>query len=313
MSMKNGFSTLACPAWTLDRVLDTAVELGFDGIELRFIESDDRLWQRPEFTGSGLRQTRQRLRDAGMPVCCVDTSCFFHHPEGGLRQASLEMGRGMIELAAELGAPGIRVFGDRVQPGADRAETVKWIAEGVRTLASHGGPYGVETWLETHGDFARAADTKEILQAAGAENTGAIWDPLNSYSEFGEDPAAGLAVWLGNLRRVDNPPEPPANRPAGAGCQPARRIPSCPTTNGIVLPGLRHAHIKDARQAGSLWEPVLMGTGDFPAARVVDLLRQHDYRGFVSFEWEKRWHAQIPEPEVALPHFMQWMRAALEA
>jgi hypothetical protein len=41
--------------------------------------------------------------------------------------------------------------------------------------------------------------------------------------------------------------------------------------------------------------------------------RRSDYRGFVSFEWEKRWHAQIPEPEVALPHFMQWMRAALEA
>src|ERR1019366_8455970 len=156
--MKIGFSTLACPAWTLDRVLDTAVQLGFDGIELRFIESDDRLWQRPEFTGSGLRQTRRRLRDVGMPVCCVDTSCFFHHPEGGLRQASLEMGRGMIELAAELGEAGV--------------ETVKWIAEGVRTLASHGGPYGVETWLEPHGDFARAADTKEILQAAGAENTG---------------------------------------------------------------------------------------------------------------------------------------------
>jgi sugar phosphate isomerase/epimerase len=147
----------------------------------------------------------------------------------------------------------------------------------------------VETWLETHGDFARAADTKEILQAAGAENTGAIWDPLNSFSEFGEDPAAGLAVWLPGLRHAH-----------------------IPGLRHAHIPGLRHAHIKDARQAGSLWEPVLMGTGDFPAARVVDLLRQHDYRGFVSFEWEKRWHAQIPEPEVALPHFMQWMRAALE-
>src|SRR5664279_4702943 len=135
--------------------------------------------------------------------------------------------------------------------------------------------------------------------------------------------SAEVVGQVGNLRRVDNPPEPLVNRPAGAGCQPARRIPSCPTTNagfpaerepgGIGLPGPRHVHIKDARQAGSLWEPVLMGTGDFPATRVVDLLRQHDYRGFVSFEWEKRWHAQIPEPEVALPHFMQWMRAALEA
>src|ERR1035441_1798607 len=36
---------------------------------------------------------------------------------------------------------------------------------------------------------------------------------------------------VGNLRRVGNPPEPLLNRPAGAGCQPARRIPSCPTIN----------------------------------------------------------------------------------
>src|ERR1017187_9076274 len=36
---------------------------------------------------------------------------------------------------------------------------------------------------------------------------------------------------VGNLRRVGNPPEPLVNRPASAGCQPARRIPSCPTIN----------------------------------------------------------------------------------
>ena len=280
--MKIGFSTLACPTWKLDRMLDLAVRLRFDGIELRFVELDDRLWERPEFTGAGLRETRRRLRDAGLQVCCVDTSCFFHYPDAQLRATALDMGQHMIGLAAELGAPAIRVFGDRVQKGANRIDTAKWIADGVRALASFGQPHKVETWLETHGDFSRTADTMEILRAAGHANAGPLWDPLNSFSEFGEDPAAGLAVWLPGLRHAH-------------------------------IPGLRHAHIKDARQAGSLWEPVLMGTGDFPAARVVDLLRQHDYRGFVSFEWEKRWHAQIPEPEVALPHFMQWMRAALEA
>jgi hypothetical protein len=31
----------------------------------------------------------------------------------------------------------------------------------------------------------------------------------------------------------------------------------------------------------------------------------------VSFEWEKRWHPELPDPEVALPHFMEEIRKAL--
>ena len=272
--MKIAFSTLACPAWDVNRVIDVAAKLGFDGIELRFIEFDDRLWERPEFRGDGLKQTIRQLHDAGLRVCCVDTSCFFHHREARLRRESLDMGSAMIELAGELGAPAIRVFGDRVQAGANRDETIRWVAEGVRALVECGRGCGVETWLETHGDFARACDTKAILEAAGLDNAGAIWDPLNAFSEFGEDPASGLAA-LGS--------------------------------------SLRHVHIKDARRtAEGPWEPVLMGAGDFPARTLVGLLRDGGYERFVSFEWEKRWHPAIPEPEVALPHFMEWMRAALE-
>jgi len=272
--MKIAFSTLACPAWDLNRVIDAATKLGFDGVELRFIEFDDRLWQRPEFRGDELKQTIRQLRDAGLRICCVDTSCFFHYGEARLRQESLDMGRAMIELAGELSAPAIRVFGDRVQPGATRDETIRRVAEGVQRLAECGRISGVETWLETHGDFARAGDTKAILDAAGLENMGAIWDPLNAFSEFGEDPPVGLAA-LGS--------------------------------------SLRHVHIKDARRtADGPWEPVLMGMGDFPAAGLVDLLRDRGYERFVSFEWEKRWHPAIPEPEVALPHFMNWMKSAME-
>ena len=270
--MRISFSTLACPTWNVNQVIDAAVQYGFDGIELRFIENDDRLWERPEFKGAGLAATKRRLSDAGLRISCVDTSCFFHHPDAQKRQASLEMGQAMIQLAAALSAPSIRVFGDRVQPGATRAATMEWVAQGVGTLGEYGRSYKVETWLETHGDFACTADTVQILQAAGSQNAGAIWDPLNSFSEFGEDPSAGI-VTLG-----------------------AR---------------LRHTHIKDARKGTTPWEPVLTGTGDFPATRVVQLLRERDFKGFISFEWEKRWHPQIPEPEVALPQFMRWIRTAL--
>lgn len=277
--MKISFSTLACPGWTLDAVIDAAIRLGFHGIELRFIENDDLLWRRPEFSGSGLKATRNRLAAGGLQVSCLDTSCFFHFPEPLRRKQSLDMGRAMIDLAAELGAPAIRVFGDRIQECADRTTTVGWIVEGIQELADFGRTAGVQVWLESHGDFARACDTLEILQRADRPNTGVIWDPLNAYSEFGEEPQKGLSI-LGKK--------------------------------------IRHVHVKDARPPlqsahDDRWEPVLMGTGEFPAQSLIHLLIKSAYDRFVSFEWEKRWHPEIPEPEIALPQFMSWVSRALEA
>ena len=37
-------------------------------------------------------------------------------------------------------------------------------------------------------------------------------------------------------------------------------------------------------------------------------LRNIRYDGYASFEWEKKWHAQIPAADVALPHFARWFR-----
>ena len=53
--------------------------------------------------------------------------------------------------------------------------------------------------------------------------------------------------------------------------------------------------------------------GDFPAIRLLSTLSGHGYERYVSFEWEKRWHPAIPEPEIALPHFARWVRRALVA
>ncbi len=280
--MKISFSTLGCPDWSLQQVIDLARRERYEGIELRFIEGDAALWKRSEFTGSGLRDSRAALRGAGLAVSCVDTSCFFHSPDATERRRALDEGRRMLALAAELEAPGIRVFGDTVQPGATRADTEKWIADMLRALGEEAHAAGLEAWLETHGDFADAAGTIAILHRAAAAGTGVVWDPANAFAAFGERPSAGAGI-LGSL--------------------------------------IRHVHLKDLRapqpssdtEAGPRWDPVLTGEGDFPADEVVVHLVASGFAGFVSFEWEKRWHRSIEEPEVALPHFASWYRRARAA
>ena len=175
----------------------------------------------------------------------------------------------MAELASSLGAPGIRVFGDKIQPGADRSSTRHWIAEGVRYLAEKTGPLGVGVWLETHGDFASSAETMAILEESGCEDAGVVWDAANAFADGKEQPLDGICAF--------------GNR-------------------------LQHVHLKDLECRAGRWQPVLSGEGQFPMREIVGELEQQKYDRFLSFEWEKKWHPHLAEPEISIPHFAHWFQ-----
>ncbi len=274
MSMKLSFSTLACPDWTMPEILAIAATAGYDAIELRFVEGEDSLWKLPALQGTALVSVKRALADHGLTISCLDASCRFDSPESAERQRWVDEGEKMSDLAAELDAPGVRVFGDTIRPGADRASTRDWIADSISQLAEIAAPKGVGVWLETHGDFASARDTFEILARVTPPNTGIVWDPINSFVATRERPAHGSAI-LGRA--------------------------------------IRHVHIKDMRRKDpkgepESWQYVLTGEGDFPLQELLGTLRQREYGGFLSFEWEKKWHPELANAEIALPHFVEWFR-----
>ena len=261
--MKLSFSTLACPDWSMRQIIAIARRSGFDGIELRFVEGEDSLWKLPVFQGQELALTRQSLNQGGLSIACLDTSCRFHSPDPAERQRWLAEGERMTDLAAALGAPGIRVFGDTIQAGANRESTRSWIADSIAKLSESADSKAVEVWLETHGDFASARETLSILRSV--PRAGVIWDPANCFVEAKERPQEG-AVALNHR--------------------------------------IRHVHIKDLLHG----KPVLTGEGDFPLGQLRDALNDLSYDRFLSFEWEKKWHPEIPSADTALPHFVTWFR-----
>jgi len=242
---------------------------GYDGIELRFVQGEDSLWKLPVFSGVDLASTKRALADRSLTISCLDTSCRFHWPDATERRCWITEGERMADLAAELGAPGLRVFGDTIQPGADRASTHSWIAESIRELAEITAARGVEVWIENHGDFAAAGETAAILLQAAYPVAGVVWDPANSFAATQEQPTHGAA----RLRAA-----------------------------------IRHVHIKDLRRDGDEWKCVPTGEGDFPLIELKSSLEGLKYNCFVSFEWEKKWHQEIAGAEIALPHFARWFR-----
>ncbi len=256
----------------MPQIVAMAASLGYDGVELRFVQGEDSLWKLRVFQGGELASTKRSLSDCSLVVSCLDTSCRFHSPDAAERNRWLEEGERMSDLAAALGAPGLRVFGDTIQPGADRNSTRGWIAEGIGKLAEITSPKGVEVWLESHGDFASAGESLAILEQSAASHVGVLWDPANCLVEAKETPDEGAAK-------------------LGA--------------------AIRHAHIKDLRQNNGAWEHVLTGEGNFPLRQQLQALQKSNYDRFVSFEWEKKWHPEIPDAEIALPHFIRWFRQNL--
>jgi sugar phosphate isomerase/epimerase len=267
--MKLAFSTLGCPNWELEQIATTAQRLGYDGVELRAVGGSLNLLDRPEFIPGRVKEARKLFAGSRLEICCVDTSCTFHSPSGVERCAQVELALMHGELAAELGAPSIRVFPDKIQNGATRDETRDYICESLRQVAER-MPGEVCVALETHGDFARTKTTVEIVALVNHPRVKLIWDVANSV-------AAGDSI-------------------VGAG--------------QTVQQFLSHIHLRDARPVATSehWLPVLAGTGEVSFAETLAVIEELDYDGYVSFEWEKYWHPEIEEPEVALPDFINAIR-----
>jgi sugar phosphate isomerase/epimerase len=259
--MRLAFSTLGCPEWSLGRVVDAALEYGYEGIELRILEGE---LVSPAIPDRERRRVRATLERASLPICCLDTSFEIANPGEDLDDAL-----GSLELAADLGAPMIRLFGGA--PADEPFEaTARRVGGRLAVLAERGRAAGVVVALETHDSFAGGAATAAVLRDA-PEDVGIVWDTLNSFVT-GEPPEVSLAH---------------------------------------VAERLVHVHVKDGGRSPDAETNALYGDGAVPLDRIVRLLSERGYDGWLSVEWEKRWQPAIAEPEVALPRYAERLRVAL--
>jgi sugar phosphate isomerase/epimerase len=256
-----GFSTLGCPSWDWLKILDFAQQNGFAAVELRGLQGTMDLPSRPEFGAARLAQSKKEIADRGLQISCVSSSANLHSA-GQQHAEQLADARRFIDLASQLAAPYVRVFGNKLT--APRAPGLEHIAASLRELGNYAGPKNVTVLLESHGDFTDAPTLREILEMAASSHVGLLWDAHNTYVDGREDPAVTVSQ-LGKY--------------------------------------IRHTHLKDSRMVGGEDHYVLTGRGGVPVKRQVELLVEAGYAGYYSFEWEKAWHPELEEPDVAIADF----------
>ena len=67
---------------------------------------------------------------------------------------------------------------------------------------------------------------------------------------------------------------------------------------------VKHVHMRDSDDDGTY---NLVGEGTMPIDDVVRALASIDYDGFVSLEWKPEWMPDLPDMDIILPHFVNYM------
>jgi sugar phosphate isomerase/epimerase len=264
-SLKLSFSTLGCPDWSFDKIIDFARDNQYSGIEVRGILRQMNLPLVPEFSNSGAIQTTlKKMNDRGLKFVDLGSSCALHFPKGEERTKNLDEGKRFIDLAAKLNCPYIRVFPNQIPKDRDRQETLNLIIDGLKELGTYASNTQVTVLLESHGELIYKKDLLFVMEGAANPHVGLVWDVCN--------------MWI----VTKEPPE---------------------EVYASLNPYIRHTHIKDLKIENGKEEYVLLGTGIVPIFQAIDLLYKNNYPGYYSFEWEKLWHPEIPDPQIALADY----------
>jgi sugar phosphate isomerase/epimerase len=229
----------------------------------------------PELSGTRLAETKKDLAALGIVVSDLGASSRMHEKDPAVREQQFDEGRRFIDLAQAMGVKYVRMFGDKIPEGEPKEEVMKRVVEGFQKMATYAKPAGVTVLIESHGDFTHSADVADILTRVASPQFALLWDAHHSFVAGQEKSPADTYAKLGKW--------------------------------------VRHTHLKDSKPEGADRRYVQIGMGEVPVREQVRVLASHGYGGYYCFEWEKKWHPEIEEPEVAFPQYAKVVGAYLAA
>ncbi|MCP9761873.1 sugar phosphate isomerase/epimerase family protein [Lacihabitans soyangensis] len=264
------FNTLACPDWSLQEVLTNAQKYGYKAVEIRGIKGDVDILNSPEFAPSRITDIRKMSEDYGVKILNLNSSVVLHEYEPEKRTKNLETAKRYIDLAQHLDCPYVRVFPDKFPKEKSKEFALDTIKSNYEKLIDYCKGSKVKVLLDAHGDLVWSEDLLKMMQGLDKKHVGIIWDFFNMHLITKESPQKMYETLKSYIKIVQ-------------------------IKDGFFKPN-------------NTYEYTLTGKGEVPINEILRIIEKDNYKGFISFEWEKRWHPELPNPEVALPSFVEYIQ-----
>jgi sugar phosphate isomerase/epimerase len=241
--MKYAFMSFSCPDLSLSEMLNLAKQLGYDAVEPR---AGSKHVHGIELSCSAAARAAIKTTSVktGIPFSCVATSCRYADPEAVADNVADT--HQFIDLAADIGADKLRVFGGKLGDGLSREAAIAQLVQALREVADHAGERGVTICVETHDDWCDPVHVAAVMQAVNHPNVAVNWDIMHPVR-------MGLATMA--------------------------------EAYDMLKPWIHYVHIHDGTTDSGKLTFVPIGAGDIDHKQALELLLADDYGGYLSGEW----------------------------
>ena len=269
--------TMGTPNMDVDNAIVFFAGIGLDGVDL--ICADDYRCAVPlDMTDAEVRRLRDLLARAGLELANLTPYAKrLNAADPTERANNVDIMSKAIRLAARLGCPSLRLWSGDIVPGEDVRASFEFAVTSIVQVAKLAGDYGITLNLENHVHTLTPTirDVLAMLEAVNSTAVRALLDP------------ACLVMHPG----------------AETGTQ----------AIGMLGPRLALVHVKDVKiQVTGRVIHVPVGQGDTGWARLLKALREAGYTGYLSLEYERRWHPDmLPAPEIGMAESLRFLRSTL--
>jgi len=263
------FSTLGSPCASVSDIVRIARDAGCRGLEVRSAAGEA---VHADLTSADALEIRDQLAGAAFTVLAITSYVGLCAPlaqDGSDEQ--LEDLVAQVGLAGRIGAAGVRVFmRDTSAPSSEGPSDGERLAlRRLSAVAELCDQWGVSVLVETHDTHSLGTKISAFCALLDAELPGYRCGVIWDAAHSwaqGESPADTLR---------------------------------------LLRPWLAYVQIKDVRSRESP-VPVMPGEGSYPIDDLAVAIENSGWRGWVSLEWERMWHPELPSVVVALTETRIW-------
>ena len=162
--------------WDIGTIIDRCTETGFEGVELRTTHAHG---VEVGLSAGERTDVRNRFADSGLELASLGSAFEYHATDRTELERNIEGTKRYAELAADVGASGIKVRpnGLQTEAGVPVEKTLEQIGVSLRACAESAAECGIRIRLEVHGpETSKVPLVKKIVDYADSDNLYVCWN-----------------------------------------------------------------------------------------------------------------------------------------
>ncbi len=173
--MKLGMVTYLMGAkMELPELLKFCEDTGLEGVELRSTHAHNVELDTP---AEKRREVKAMFADSPVAIAQYGTACEYQSQDPAVLKKNIEDTHAFAQLAADIGAPGIKVRPNRLHDDEPEEKTVERIGKALNQVGTFAEGVGVEIRVECHGSgTSHPRVMRAIMDAADHDNVYVNWN-----------------------------------------------------------------------------------------------------------------------------------------